>query len=300
MDLRWPAVLIVGLVAVAVVLAEAAWAPMTRLNTVLRPLAHVERLTGMPEYLRAVRIRQWSMLITLVLLVGVFVAALLTTSRPTGSWSRGRTPGGARPDDIMVCVGQPVTDPSTAGYLSYFNEQVKGFDTQRIGLTSPTLRVVPLTRDYTYAGSQFSRYADMAGLQHRLDSNRELPPPQADELRTGINDFSREVAYVDYSRSLEDILALCMAGFPSFEDGSARRRSLIYLGYSNFRADDETRPALFSEQQIKDMATKAGIQVNAVVHADDVRSPERSNQELAAIAGLTNGTYAVYHPPEGA
>ena len=90
MDLRWPAVFIVGLVALVAVLAAAALVPVAKTNKVLRPLAHVERLTGMPEYARAARIQYWSLLITLALLVAVFCGALLTTSRPTGFWSAGR------------------------------------------------------------------------------------------------------------------------------------------------------------------------------------------------------------------
>jgi hypothetical protein len=196
----------------------------------------------------------------------------------------------------MVCVGQPVTDPTTAGFLNYFGQLVKRFDTERIGVTSPTLRVVPLTRDYDYAGNQFSRYAEMASLQHQLDVTKELPGPQAEQLRTGINDFSREVAYVDYARSAQDILALCMTGFPSFEDKSTRRRSLIYLGYSNFRGSNDSRPELFSDQQVKDMATQSGIQINVIARADVVKSPEQSNQALAEIAAATGGRYSVYNP----
>ncbi|BBX64635.1 hypothetical protein MSAS_38090 [Mycobacterium saskatchewanense] len=296
MDLKWPAVLIVGLVALVAALAVGMLAPMPKITKVLRPLAHVERLTGMPEYARVARVQYWSMLITLVLLVAVFVTSLLTTSRPTGFTSASRNFEAVHPEDIMVCVGQPVTDPTTAGFLNYFDDQLKSYHTQRIGLTSPTLRVVPLTRDYTYAGSQFGRYADMAALQHQLDTAKELPGPQADELRAGINDFSRQVAYVDYARSVEDILALCMTGFPSFEDKSTHRRSLIYLGYSDFRGTDETRPSLYSDQQIKDMATRAGVQINVINRADVVKSPEQSNQALAAIAGVTNGRYSVYNP----
>jgi hypothetical protein len=270
----------------------------------LRPLAHVERLTSMPEYVRAARAKYVSALITLVLLVIVCLAALLATSRPTGLWSAARNSGAVGPEDIMACVGQPVTDPATADYLRYFDDQVNRFDTQRIGLTSPTLRVVPLTRDYSFAGSQFSRFADMAALQRQLDTGMPLPKAQADELRAGINDFSREVGYVDYRRSVQDVLALCMAGFPPFEAKGTPRRSLIYLGYSSFGAAGESRPSLFSDQQIKDMATRAGVQVNVIVRADAARSPEQSNQALAAIADATKGSFSVYNPggdnPSGA
>lgn len=296
MDLRWAPVLIVGLIALVVVLAVGMLAPMAKITKVLRPLAHVERLTTMPEYARVARTQYWSMLVTLVLLVAMFATALLTTSRPAGFSSASRNFEAVHPEDIMVCVGQPVTDPTTAGFLNYFDQQIKTFDTQRIGLTSPTLRVVPLTRDYDYAGTEFSRYADMATLQHQLDTTKELPGPQAQELHAGINDFSREVSYVNYTRSAQDILALCLTGFPSFEDKSTRRRSLIYLGYSDFRDPQDSRKSLFSDQQVKDMATAAGIQINVINRADVVKSPEQSNQALAGIAAVTGGRYSVYNP----
>lgn len=296
MELRWWVVFVVGACTLAAVVVAALLAPMAKLTKVLRPLAHVDRLTGMPEYARVARIQFWSMLITLVLLLAVFATALVTTSRPVGFSSASRNFESVHPEDIMVCVGEPVTDPTTAGLLAYFARQVKTYDTQRIGMTSPTLRVVPLTRDYDYARAQFSRYAGMAGLQHQLETTKELPGPQAEELRAGINGFSREVSYADYARSVQDVLALCMTGFPSFEDKSTRRRSLIYLGYSSFRAAAETRPALFSDQQVKDMATAAGVQINVIARADVVKSPEQSNQALAAIANATGGRYSVYNP----
>jgi hypothetical protein len=296
MDLRWWPIFVIGLIALIVVVGVALLAPMTRITKVLRPLAHVDRLTAIPEYMRIARLQFWAMLATLVLLVIMFGAALVTSSRPVGFSSASRNFEAVHPEDIMVCVGQPVTDPTTAGFLNYFSQQVKTFDTQRIGLTSPTLRVVPLTRDYEYAGTQFNRYADMASLQHQLDTTKSLPGPQANQLRAGINDFSRDVDYVDYARSVQDVLALCMTGFPSFEDKSTRRRSLIYLGYTNFRSSDESRPELFSDQQIKNMATQAGIQINVVARADIVKSPEQSNQALAQIASATGGRYSVYNP----
>lgn len=296
MDLRWWTVFIVGAVALVAVVALATLVPLARITKVLRPLAHVDRLTGMPEYARVARIQFWSMLITLVLLLGLFGAAVLTTSRPVGLSSASRNFEAVHPEDIMLCVGQPVTDPTTAGFLNYFAQQVRTFDTQRIGLTSPSLRVVPLTRDDDYAAAQFSRFAGLATLQHDLDTDKKLAGPQADELRAGINDFSRTVTYDDYARSIQDILALCMTGFPSFDDKSTRRRSLIYLGHSNIGSPEDTRAALFSDQQVTDMAAAAGIQVNVITRADINNSTPEANDALAAAAFATGGRSSVYNP----
>jgi hypothetical protein len=296
MELRWWAVFIVGALGLAAVIVLAIVTPMAKITRVLRPLAHVDRLTGMPEYARIARIQFWSMLVTLVLLLAVFASALLTTSRPVGLSSASRNFEAIHPEDIMLCIGQPVTDPTTAGYLNYFAQQTKSYSSQRIGLTSATLRVVPLTHDYNYAATEFSRYAALTNLQHDLDTTKELPGPQADELRGGINDFSRSISYTDYAPSVQDILALCMTGFPSFEDKSTRRRSLIYLGYSNFRGPHEPRRSLFSDQRVKDMATAAGVQINVINRADVVKSPPEANDALQAIATATGGRYSVYNP----
>lgn len=296
MELRWWAIVAAGAVVAAAVTGWVLLTPLPRTAKAMRPLAHVNRLTGMPEYARLARIQFWSTIAAVTLMAAMFAAALVTTARPTGFSSATRNFEAMHPEDLMVCVGQPVTEPSTAGYLNYFAQQARSFDNQRIGLTSPSLRVVPLTRDHDYAGGQFSRYAALAGLQHQLDTNRELPGPQAAELDSGIGGFSRLVDYSNYSRSVADTLALCMAGFPSFEDKSTRRRSLIYLGYSSFHDPGDSRPSLFSDQQVKDMAAAAGVQVNVIARADLVKSPQQANEALAAIAAATGGRYSVYNP----
>jgi len=142
--------------------------------------------------------------------------------------------------------------PDVLQMLTYFAAKAKTFGTQRIGLTSPTRRVVPMTRDYQYAAGQFGTYAELA--QQQAD-------PVVGATAAG---FAPPVSYVDYAPSIDDVLALCMTGFPSFEDKSTHRRTLIYLGPSSIRAPGETRPALFVSQRVTDMAKQAGIQINAI------------------------------------
>ncbi|PJE02821.1 hypothetical protein [Mycobacterium sp.] len=295
MDVRWSAVLIFGAAALTAVTAWALLVPLVKTPVVRRPLAHVARLTGMPEYARLAALRFWSMLTTLGLLMALLAVALLITARPVGFSAATKNFEAAHPEDIMVCLGQPVTDPTTAGFLHYFAHQMGTFNTQRIGLTSPSLRVVPLTGDYEYAAAQFERFAALAGLQHQLDTTKELPGPQAEQLRMGINDFSREVNYLDYTRSVQDILALCMTGFPAFEDKSVRRRSVIYLGFNDIRDPRDARPTLFSDQQVKDMAAAGGIQINVISRADVLKS-DQSSAAVAAIAAATDGRYSLYNP----
>jgi hypothetical protein len=169
-----------------------------------------------------------------------------------------------QPEDIMLCVGGPVTDPAASAVLRDFAGRVKTFTTQRVGLTSPNRRVVPLTRDYQYAAGQFSAYAQQGSAQTRAAS------------------FAPSVSYSDYAEGVEDVLALCLTGFPSFDEKSAQRRSVIYVGPDALRAPDERRPVLFSTDRVRDMATTAGVQINALVTGDD-------SDTLAAIARDTGG-----------
>jgi hypothetical protein len=294
-ELRWWAVAIAGLACLTLCIALATLLPMPRVRQRLRPLAHVDRLTGLPEYARVVRMQWWSLLVTAVLLVIVFLAALLASSRPVGFSSTNHNLGAASPEDIMLCVGAPVTEPATAGFLNYFARQVKSFDTQRIGLTSSTMRVVPLTRDHQYASDRFSRFAALAGVQRNVDAKKPVPDPGLAELRAGVDEFSPSLTYVDYAPSVEDILALCMAGFPH-EDKSTHRRSLIYWGDSNIRGLDEQRPALFSAQQVKDMAVAAGIQINAVTRAGLPDPALQGVNSLHSIASGTGGSFEIYNP----
>lgn len=251
MDLIWWVVAIAGCVALAFCIAAVLFRPMDAERRQLRPLANVGRLTTLPEYVRAARNRSTSMIVAMVLLVIVFAAAVVAAARPTGLPSAAGESGAGQPDDVMLCVDGPATDPAAAATLRYFAEQVKTFSTQRIGLTSPNRRVVPLTRDYQYAAAQLAGAGD---------------------------GFVAPVSYVDYTAGVEDLLAMCLTGFPGFEKPAAQRRSLIYVG-----PDADARgPALFDAQKVTELARTAGVQVNVVLTGSD-------NGALASLARDTGG-----------
>jgi hypothetical protein len=215
------------------------------------------------------------MIVTLVLLVVVFLSAVLASARPTGwAWSADTDV----PHDIMLCVGEPVAAQATGDFLTYFAGQAKTYGTQRIGLTSPTRRVVPMTRDYQYAAGRFGDFA-----------RRTQQPDAASEARAA--EFAPAVTYVDYASSVDDVLALCMTGFPSFREKSTHRRSVIYLGPSSIRAPDETRPSLFVDQRVADMANQAGIQINVLT-----TSPRGREATLRSITESTGGKFFYYNP----
>ncbi len=271
----WP-VAVAGVVCLAAASVLAMVLPMEQARRQLRRLANSSRLTRLPEYARMARARLVSMLVAVLLLALLFGAAVLASARPSGWWWSSTT--AEPPQDIMLCVGQPAAEASTGTLLTHFADQARTYGTQRIGLTSPNRRVIPMTRDYQYVAG---RLGDLARLSRDGDT--------AD----GTASFAPAVSYVDYASSVEDILALCMTGFPSFDSASSHRRSLIYLGPGQIRAPDEARRSLLTAEQVSAMAKNSGIQINAV------STSSRNASALPAIAKLSGGQYFSIENREG-
>ncbi|WP_029117181.1 hypothetical protein [Mycobacterium sp. URHB0044] len=263
MDLTWWPVAIAGCVGLAICIVAVLMLRMAAERRRLLPLANVGRLARLPEYVRAARMRSIATAVTIALLVVMFATTVVAAARPTGLPTAARASAVGQPQDIMVCVGGPVTDPAVSAVLSDVAREVKTFTTERVGLTSPNRRVIPLTRDYQYAAGQFAAYAQPRGAAQAAG-------------------FAPSVSYSDYAQGVEDVLALCLAGFPSFDEKAAQRRSIIYVGPDALRAPDETRPALFTADRVRDMARTAGIQVNVLVTGAD-------SQKLTAVARDTGG-----------
>ena len=242
MGLTWWAAVITGCVALAACVAFALLWPHRNRPGALIPLANTSRLTRLPEYRRARRrhtITVWSAIV--LVLVG-FCGAVLATARPTGLPSLARRSDAAGPQDIMVCVGAPVTDATVSKALQFFADSVREFRTERIGLTSANRRVIPLTRDYQYAAAQFIAYAH-------------------EQRRNDAEPFVAPVSYTDYVPGVDDLLALCMTGFPAFTTKSTQPRSLVYVGPDTSAQSDAP---MFSGSRLRDLAAAGGIQVNAL------------------------------------
>lgn len=270
MGLTWWPVAVAGFACLAAAIALAMVLPMEQVRRRLRRLANSRRLTRLPEYARMARARLASMLVAVVLVAVLFSTAVVASARPSGTWFSNE-PSDA-PQDIMLCVGQPVTDKTTGTFLTYYAAQARTFGTQRIALTSPNRRVIPMTRDYQYVAG---RLGDLAKLSEE---------PAGDTAGTTAS-FSPAVSYVDYAPSVEDILALCMTGFPSFDSASSHRRSLIYLGPGQIREPGEARRSLLTADQVSAMATDAGIQI------DTLTATSRFAGALPSIAKASGGKY---------
>jgi hypothetical protein len=258
----WWLVAIGGCVALAACIVAALLRPMAFGRRPPRALANLGRLTGLPEYRRAARLRTLTAVGTIALLVVIFTATVIAGARPTGLPALGGETQAGQPEDIMLCVGEPVGDPAASALLRYFARQVNTFGTQRIGLTSPNRRVVPLTRDYQYAAAQFNRYG------------------AAPEEQSDVASWSPAVSYADYTENIEDLLALCLTGFPSFDKKTAQRRSLIYLGPGSLPGSNGTQ--LFSADSVRSLVAAAGVQVNVLVTGS-------GSDALDALARETGG-----------
>ncbi|MGA5534524.1 hypothetical protein [Mycolicibacterium nivoides] len=241
MDLIWWAVAIAGCLALAGCVASALLLKPSAAPDEFTPLANTGRLTRLPEYARAARRRTMAAVVAMVTLTVAFVASALVAARPTGLPSWNRATHVATPEDIMVCVGGPLTDPAVSATLQYFADRVGSFGTERVGLTSANRRVIPLTRDYQYTAAQFAAFGRQEGARP----------------------FVAPVSYVDYAASVEDVLAMCLTGFPSFSERSAQRRSVIYVGPESLPRPGEVTP-LFGPDRLRDLAMTAGVQVNAI------------------------------------
>ena len=171
MGLTWWPVAAAGLCALVAVVVLTVVLPLARARRRLRPLAHVDRLTGLPEYARIRQREIVSAAITLALLVILFGTAVLTAARPSGS---DRDFEALHPEDIMLCVADPVTEDTTAQFLDYYARQSATFDTQRIGLTSTTVRVSGWHQNAARAWQVIS---DMSSLM-KLAPRRPYPVPR--------------------------------------------------------------------------------------------------------------------------
>lgn len=262
MDLRWWVVVIAACVALAAGIVIAVWRPVGAEARRYRPLANVHRLTNLPGYVRAVRRKALLTAATLALLTLAFGCAVIAGARPTGLPTGAQSLESGQPEDIMVCAGAPAADPAVAAAMRYFAEYSTSLGAQRIGLTAPNRRVIPLTRDGQLASARFSDYAG------------------SDE----VSDFAPAVRYADYAGSVEDLLALCLTGFPEFEEPSAQRRSVIYVGPGDLRTAGEPRPDLFDADRLREMAQAAGAQINVLLTGpggDDLRALARDTGGLA-------------------
>ena len=159
MELRWWWIVIVGLVALVVIVAVALFWRLRQQPRSLRPLAWVGRLTDLPEYVRAYRRYRILLAAIAATTVAVLLCAIVATARPVSSQATAAEISRAHPEDVMLCLQDSPASHDASVLLSYFRDKAATFDTQRLGLTFHSLRVIPLTRDYPFLQDRLGQYA---------------------------------------------------------------------------------------------------------------------------------------------
>lgn len=280
MELRWWWVIVVGVTALVVIVALAFLWPLRQQQRRLRPLAWVGRLTQLPEYARAYRRYRMLLAAIAATTVAVSLCAIIATARPVSAQATAAEINRAHPEDIMLCMEDDPASHDASVLLSYFRDRAAAFETQRLGLTSRTVRVIPLTRDYPYLQEQLGRYA---GLE-RLKSEQKPTPEAAATLQRAQHEFGRTVNYSDYKLTVNDALALCMKGFPGLGKASDSRRSVIYLG----PAAGSGTP-IYSDAALSALAESSGVQLNVLT-----RTTRDASGALSGIVSASGGRFVSY------
>lgn len=286
MELRWGWVVLVGLVALAVIVLAAFLWPMRQQPRRLRPLAWVGRLTELPEYARAYRRYRILLAAIAATTVAVLLCAIVATARPVSAQATAAEVNRAHPEDVMLCLQDDPASHDASVLLSYFGDQVGGFDSQRLGLTSRTTRVIPLTRDYPFLQDELGRYASLERLAH----TENLTPEDTAVLQRAQHEFGRTVNYSDYQLTVNDALAMCMRGFSGVGQPSDARRSVIYLGPAG-----GSESPIYSDDALAALARSSGIQVNVLT-----RTTLDASGGLSGIATGTGGRFISYAAAAGA
>ncbi|EIV09892.1 hypothetical protein DDK07_12780 [Mycobacteroides abscessus] len=282
MELRWWFVMAGGLALLAgVALAAYCW-PIRQRPRSLRPLAWVQRLTALPEYVRAYRRYRIMLAAIAIATTGLLLAAIVATARPVSSKATAAEINRAHPEDINLCIAYDPAAHDVSELLNYFRDQAKTFDTQRLALTSATLRVIPMTGDNAYVADRLGYFG---GLNALVGKDKQ-GPEDGKALQRGRLEFSRGVAYADYARTVNDALALCMTGFPGFTKAGDRRRSAIFLGPT---AEQRQARPIYSDAKLAELARTAQIQLN-------VLTPTAAEEGGAVrrLAEATGGRFITY------
>lgn len=280
MELRWWWIVVVGLVALVVIVAAAFFWRMGQQPRSLRPLAWVGRLTELPEYVRAYR--QYRILLAAIAAttVAVLLCAIVATARPVSSQATAADISREHPEDIMLCLQDSPASHDASVLLSYFRDQAGGYNTQRLGLSFHTLRVIPLTRDYPFLQDRLGQYANLETLK----AKKNPTPEDTEVLQRAQEEFGRAVVYSDYQLTVNDALALCMKGFPGVGKPSDTRRSVIYLGPAG-----ASKTPIYSDAALTALAKSSGIQLNVLT-----RTTVDAAGSVSAIAAATGGRFISY------
>jgi Ca-activated chloride channel family protein len=261
-----------------VVVGVAAWLYLrwrrrerARLRRLGTPVAHSERLTGLPVYRRLVRRYRALLAVALVGVValsgiGVLLASRVSSTEVVEPQSYKR--------DVILCldVSGSMTEVD-AQIVDTFAQLAQGLDGERIGLSlfdSSSVTAFPLTDDYDFVTEQLEQY------RASFDSAGE--------------DGTRYWSGTDLGQGaslIGDGLASCVLGFDGGSE-STRPKSIV-LATDNY----VNGQALLTLQEAGDLAAERDVRVYALNPADystDAVADEVAG-ELRDVAEATGGAY---------
>ncbi|NUT71013.1 VWA domain-containing protein [Pseudarthrobacter sp. C4D7] len=275
----------------ALAAVAAAWVALRRNRSRerRRPVAHAERLTGLPEYQAALRRHR-----RLLAAAGTACALLLVSTAVAAARPADVTT--IRPEqhnrDIMLCLDASGSMSSAdAAVVEVFAGLAKKFDGERIGLTifdSSAIQAFPLTDDYAYAQEQLQAAKD------------------AFDGKPGSSGFLDGTWSGRGSSLIGDGLASCLNSFPGGPSaaggtaagaGSAPTRSRsVVLATDNFLSG---KPIMTLEQAAQ-LARERSVRVYALNPGDlDYGSGAgQPGAQLRAAVESTGGSYYALDSPD--
>jgi hypothetical protein len=267
LDLRFPAVLTVGLL-VAVVATALVVRHLSRRSTRAgSPVANTSALTALPEYRKALRTHRLRMAVLAASAVLLGGAALVGAARPFDTTVERPE---ARNRDIMLCLD---ISGSMAAYdaelVSTFKRLVTRFEGERIGLVifnSSAATVFPLTDDYDFISEEL----DVAGRALAGD-------PELESFFAGTFN-GRGTSLIG------DGLATCVSSFDRVD--TQRPRSLVFATDNHLAG----RP-IINVAEAGELAKAKGVRVYGL-------NPEEDgvDREAAEMRRVVEGTAGRYFP----
>ncbi|GGJ25011.1 vWA domain-containing protein [Paenarthrobacter histidinolovorans] len=251
-----------------------------------RPVAHGDRLTGLPEYQHALRRYRIRLVLAALLSALFLLAAAITAARPA---LRSTEQPEIRNRDIVLCLDVSGSMTSTdAALAAVFKDLAKEFDGERIGMVifdSSSVQLFPLTDDYDYAQEQLT-HAEKA-------------------LVDGAGWFFDGTWNGEGSSLIGDGLASCVQSFPDADtNGTAdtngnedtKRSRSVVLATDNFVSG----ASIFSLSEAGALAASKNVKVHALNpsdmdYGDD---PGQPGAQLKAAAESTGGSYSTLESPD--
>jgi hypothetical protein len=286
MGLKWPILLLPIVIAVGVAVWFAMRGSRRGWQGELPLLARSFRLTTLPEYQRALKLHERLSIAALVLAVIAVLTLAGAAVRPTKTYQP-RLAGSDTPYvDIMLCFGPQFSlfnaeQNGMATLMTDFQNRVKDFGNQRIGMTQEFYRAFPVTGDHGWVTRRLSDIAEM--------TEKYVAAGNDYTRRSKIDTDLFERTATGAQPDAVDTLAMCAVGLPAVGSDNGRGKQLIYIGDDRLGDDPQSYGGgpdkrIYSKDTLKKTIEKAGIQVNAIV-PDDMANPAGFVEELVGDSG---------------